>query len=55
MAKALQKIDFVVQSRKGNPTASFDRETAARDFIKDRAAHGVILKLVRVTTKTEEI
>lgn len=50
-----RKVHFVANSMMGYPVSSFDDKDAARDFRDRRAAKGVGIRLVKVTTITEEL
>lgn len=50
-----RKVHFVANSMMGYPVSSFDDKDAAREFRERRAAKGVGIRLVKVTTITEEL
>lgn len=50
-----RKVHFVANSMMGYPVSSFDRREDADGFRDRRAEKGVGIKLVKVTTITEEL
>lgn len=50
-----RKVHFVANSAMGYPVSSFDSKDRAVDFRNRRAEKGVPIRLMKVTTVTEEL